>query len=84
MTVELQDRIAPGKPARTIDADVPDPDASTLEPIELTMEPTYDEIAAEAYARFVARGRADGGDVADWLEAEEALRNVRRTTGRAR
>jgi hypothetical protein len=45
-----------------------------LEPMS---EPTYDEIAVEAYGRWVARGGGDGSDVADWLEAEEALRTQR-------
>jgi hypothetical protein len=40
--------------------------------------PTYDEIAAEAYARYLSRGRADGGDITDWLEAEQALLEERR------
>lgn len=45
--------------------------------LEPMAEPTYDEIATEAYARWVARGGGDGGDVADWLEAEEGLRKQR-------
>jgi hypothetical protein len=44
-------------------------------------EPTYDEIAAEAYARYLSRGGADGGDISDWLEAEHALREQRRPRG---
>ena len=32
------------------------------------------EIAFEAYARYVERGRLDGHDVEDWLAAEQRLR----------
>jgi Protein of unknown function (DUF2934) len=46
-----------------------------------TTEPSYEEIASEAYARFLSRGGADGGDVTDWLEAEQALRDRRRARG---
>jgi hypothetical protein len=45
----------------------------------LYVEPSYDEIAAEAYARYLSRGRADGGDITDWLEAEQMLRLRRRS-----
>ena len=38
------------------------------------LEPTHEEIATEAYARYLSRGRVDGGDVSDWLEAEQILR----------
>lgn len=60
-------------------------DPNLLEPVDASdvrmnplSEPTYDEIAAEAYARYVSRGGADGGDIADWLEAEQMLREQRR------
>ena len=33
-----------------------------------------DRIAARAYERYEARGRQDGRDLDDWLEAEEDLR----------
>jgi hypothetical protein len=57
--------------SRDLDDISPEP---LLEPMA---EPTYDEIATEAYTRWIARGGGDGGDVADWLEAEEALRRIR-------
>jgi Protein of unknown function (DUF2934) len=65
----------------------PDPltaplDVPELEPplsIEPRHTPSYDEIAAEAYARYLARGGADGGDLGDWLEAEQALQEGRGT-----
>jgi hypothetical protein len=45
------------------------------EPIALTHdEPTAEEIAAEAYAIYIARGANDGRDFDDWLEAERALK----------
>jgi hypothetical protein len=38
-----------------------------------TKRPTNAEIAARAYELFVKRGRNDGSDVADWLQAESEL-----------
>ena len=35
--------------------------------------PTFDEIAAEAYAIYEARGGQHGQDTEDWLEAERRL-----------
>jgi hypothetical protein len=43
--------------------------------------PTPDEIAAEAYALYCARGREDGHDVEDWLAAEEQLWRRSRARG---
>ena len=37
-------------------------------------DPTYDDIATLAYDRYVARGRADGSDLEDWLAAENDVR----------
>jgi Protein of unknown function (DUF2934) len=34
---------------------------------------TKDDVARRAYALFLARGRADGHEVEDWLEAERQL-----------
>jgi hypothetical protein len=34
---------------------------------------TKDDVARRAYALFLARGRVDGHDVEDWLEAERQL-----------
>ena len=36
-------------------------------------EPSHEEIAARAYARYEARGASDGDDLTDWLEAEHEL-----------
>jgi Protein of unknown function (DUF2934) len=35
---------------------------------------TEDEIARHAYELYVSRGREDGGDLDDWLQAERELR----------
>jgi hypothetical protein len=34
---------------------------------------TKDDVAQRAYELFLARGRAEGRDVEDWLEAERQL-----------
>ena len=38
-------------------------------------QPTYDDIAREAYQRYLSRGGGDGRDFDDWIEAERALAN---------
>ena len=40
----------------------------------ITREPSYDDIAQEAYLRYLRRGASDGRDFDDWLEAERELR----------
>jgi hypothetical protein len=35
--------------------------------------PSYEEIAARAYALYEARGASHGDDLNDWLEAEHEL-----------
>ena len=37
-------------------------------------EPTFDQIAEEAYQRYLRRGGQHGQDFDDWLEAERALK----------
>jgi hypothetical protein len=39
---------------------------------------TRDDVARRAYDLYLARGRADGHDVDDWLEAERELRDAER------
>lgn len=39
---------------------------------------TSDDVARRAYDLYLARGRADGHDVDDWLEAERELKHVER------
>ena len=34
---------------------------------------TEDEIARRAYELYLSRGREDGGDLEDWLQAEREL-----------
>jgi hypothetical protein len=38
-----------------------------------TVQPTHDEIAARAYARYVSRHGTDGSPAHDWVEAEREL-----------
>jgi Protein of unknown function (DUF2934) len=40
--------------------------------------PTKDEVAQRAYELFLSRGRTDGRDVEDWLEAERQLKEKSR------
>jgi hypothetical protein len=40
---------------------------------ELTVEEMRDQIAQRAYQLYVARGRVEGYDVQDWLQAEDEL-----------
>ena len=39
----------------------------------MTRRPTVHEIAAQAYALYLERGRKDGCALDDWLEAEQLL-----------
>ena len=39
-------------------------------------EPTFEEIRANAYEVYVQRGRIDGFDIKDWLQAEKELRQI--------
>lgn len=39
--------------------------------------PTHQQIAERAYQLFLARGKVDGGHVADWLAAEAELKKER-------
>ena len=40
-------------------------------------EPTIEEIRARAYEVYVERGRIDGFDLENWLQAEEELKQSR-------
>lgn len=42
-------------------------------------EPTLEKIQERAYEIYVQRGRIDGFDLADWLQAEEELSVSTRT-----
>jgi hypothetical protein len=39
--------------------------------------PSFEDVAAEAYAIYMANGAQHGNDVTDWLEAERRLRERR-------
>jgi hypothetical protein len=43
---------------------------------DLSPEPDRETIAQRAYERFEARGREDGRDLDDWLEAERELNGM--------
>jgi hypothetical protein len=68
----------PGLPELEEREEFAEPMDATALGVDSGLEPTYDEIASEAYARYLSRGSADGGDVSDWLEAEQMLRQRRR------
>ena len=40
----------------------------------------FDQVAKRAYERYEARGREDGRDMDDWLEAERELRQSASST----
>jgi hypothetical protein len=40
-------------------------------------EPTLEEIRARAYEAYIQRGRVDGFDLEDWLQAEKELKENR-------
>ena len=50
-------------------------DADTL-PSFTESRPAADRVAQRAYERYVERGREDGRDMEDWLEAERELNGV--------
>jgi predicted dehydrogenase len=75
-TAEPSDRRARTGAGRSTDA--PDSariaeESAAIYPDTSPASPTPEEIAAEAYAIYTARGRADGHDLEDWLEAERTL-----------
>ena len=51
--------------------------ASAAAASEMPYSPSYDEIAEEAYQRYLRRGAQHGQDFDDWLEAERALKERR-------
>ena len=40
-----------------------------------TAELTWERVAAKAYELYVSRGRTEGHDLDDWLQAESELRS---------
>jgi hypothetical protein len=47
---------------------------SSTEPASSPYEPTLEEIQVRAYEAYVQRGRIDGFDLEDWLQAEKELK----------
>lgn len=43
-------------------------------PMDSPYEPSLEEIQARAYESYVQRGRIDGFDLEDWLQAEQELK----------
>jgi hypothetical protein len=50
---------------------------TTAAPAALLAAPTFEEIAARAYDLWVARGRPEGRDHENWVDAERQLRDER-------
>jgi len=53
--------------------DVAPSEPTSISPVSFDHPPSHEEIAAEAYAIFEARGRTGGSHESDWLEAERRL-----------
>ena len=58
---------------RRATASDPVPAANDIATVAHT-EPSADEIAQEAYQRYLSRGGSDGQDFDDWVEAERELK----------
>ena len=63
-------------PRRTTTASDPAPAPIDIATVAQT-GPSADEIAQEAYLRYLSRGGGDGQDFDDWLEAERELKKRR-------
>ena len=50
------------------------PDGTATNHVTAPYEPTIEEIRARAYEVYVERGRLDGFDFENWLQAEEELK----------
>ena len=50
------------------------PEGKATNHVILPNEPTIEEIRARAYEVYVERGRIDGFDLENWLQAEEELK----------
>ncbi len=49
-----------------------------------SVRPTQEEIERRAYEIYVSRGRQDGGDIDDWLTAEQELRAQQSSTSQTK
>jgi hypothetical protein len=66
-----------GRPIRKNYANDPaDTSRAALDEGREQNRPNEDDISRRAYARFEARGREDGHDLDDWLEAERDLKTT--------
>ena len=45
-----------------------------LPPSSVPNQPKETDIAARAYEKYESKGRSDGGDLDDWLQAERDLK----------
>jgi hypothetical protein len=48
--------------------------AAAALPVDFGAQPTEDEIRFRAYFRYLERGGSDGGDLDDWVSAEQELK----------
>ena len=46
----------------------------TTDQAEPNYEPTFEQIQVRAYEIYIQRGRTDGPDLDDWLQAEKDLK----------
>jgi len=53
------------------------PDSNAADHASTPYEPAVEEIRARAYEVYVERGRIDGFQLEDWLQAEEELKQSR-------
>ena len=56
-------------------------ESAQIYPDTFDSPPSADEIAAEAYCIYCERGRSDGQDMDDWLEAERRVSARRSNSG---
>ena len=61
--------VAPG-PTTTSEEEI----LATADDRSERQSPSYDEIAQAAYRRYESRGRTEGQEFDDWIEAERELR----------
>ena len=64
------------RPKRTAQADS-DTHGTPAPPAPPDVDPTDDDIRQRAYQRYLERGDGHGGEVDDWLQAEQELKKRR-------
>jgi hypothetical protein len=50
---------------------------ATTDQDELDYQPAFEQIQVRAYEIYIRRGRTDGFDLDDWLQAEKELKTSR-------